>query len=75
MEAGYARRLERIMIDFKQLTPARVKMVTYSKKIYIPAIGFAGNFRRLHKICKTATEAQEYAKRLIAKGMRMKHGN
>ena len=61
------------MIDFKQLTAGRVKITNNRKqKVYIPAVIYRGNLIRLHRICKTATQAEEYAARLIAKGIRMK---
>lgn len=60
------------MIDPNAVTPGRVKFLVKGTKFYLPVIFLARTRRPLHRLCRTATEAQAYSERFLAKWKTLK---
>ncbi len=46
-------------------SPTRFKIFVKGTKWYLPAVAYRGKGRTLHQLCRTATQAQDYAERFM----------
>ena len=61
-------------INFGLLKPSRTRMYFKGRKFYVATVLMGGVPRLLKCVSKTATGAQWYAERVVAKGRRLQRG-